>query len=360
LSAPDPAALEIAAGGERFVARTRLAFFGTIWLIPATLIFSDERPEIRVAFVAASIAAAVSGAFLLATRRRAMRGLPFLTSAFDVSIVTATLAAFALIGRPDVAVTSMVTWEIYLLAITTTVLRFDLRVSLFAGALAFLEYTLLLAWVTSRWDVPQLSWSIEVGRLFLIVAATVLAVGIVLRSRPMMHLSTTDKLTGLPNRAYFLERLSVELERAKRFGHPLALAMLDIDHFKQFNDRFGHAAGDAALRTFAIELRAQTRASDLIARWGGEELIVAFPETETGGAELQLARLRSELQRTRMPNLDRSIRLTFSGGVAHFPDHAIDAATLIAAADGRLLTAKRLGRDRVVGQQERDEVSNSA
>ena len=330
------------------MAKTRLAFFGTIWLIPATLIFTDDRPEIRVAFVAASIAAILSAVFFLAARRKALHGLPFFTSAFDVSIVTGTLAAFALIGRPDVAVASMVTWEIYLLAIMTTVLRFDLRVSLFAGALTFLQYVLLIVWVMSRWDVPQMSWSIQAGRLFLIGAATVLATGIVLRSRPMLRLSTTDKLTGLPNRAYFLERLATELARATRTGRPLTLAMLDIDHFKQFNDRWGHAAGDTALWTFAFELRAQTRASDLIARWGGEELIVAFPDTDREGAEFQLARLRSELQRTRLKNLDPSVRLSFSGGLAQFPEDGEDAASLIAAADRRLLKAKQEGRNRVV------------
>jgi diguanylate cyclase (GGDEF)-like protein len=124
--------------------------------------------------------------------------------------------------------------------------------------------------------------------------------------------------------------------------------MLDIDHFKQFNDQWGHAAGDTALWTFAFELRAQTRATDLVARWGGEELIVAFPDTDTAGAEFQLARLRGEIARTRLKNLDPSIRLSFSGGVGQFPADGDDATALIAAADARLLKAKQAGRNRVV------------
>ena len=356
---PDAAALEVGAGGERFAAKTRLAFFAVVWLIPAVLIFDKTRTEIPASFIAATVAVLVSAFFVFAIRRGwSLRAMPFVTSAFDVTIVSVTLVAFALIGRPHLAVNSMVVWEIYLLAILSTALRFDVRVSLFAGALAIVQYVAILAWVTSTWDVREpdalnligrLSWSTQVARVVLMFASVVLAIGIVVRSRRFMFLSGTDQLTGLPNRTYFAERLRQELARARRSGHTLAVAMLDLDRFKKLNDEWGHDVGDAALQVVADVLRSGIHAADLLARWGGEELIVVFVDTDAAGARANLDRMRADLAGRRVPGANETLRVTFSAGVAQHPIDGMTEEALISVADRRLLEAKAGGRDRVVG-----------
>jgi two-component system, cell cycle response regulator len=358
LAPPDRAALEVGAGGEKFVAKTRLIFFGVIWLIPAAMMLGEPRADLPVSFLAASVAVIASSLFLSALRQGwSARAMPFLTSAFDVTIVSVTLAAFALIGRPHLAVNSMVVWEIYLLAIMATVLRFDVRVCLFAGLVAIAQYVGVVTWITLTWDVRtpdpaqlsgRLSWSVQVARVLLMFAAVVLSIAAVARSRRLMYLSGTDQLTGLPNRLYFGERFRAELARAGRSGRPLVVAMLDLDRFKTLNDAWGHEAGDAALQVVADVLRNMTRVSDLTARWGGEELIVVFVDTPVVQAAARLDEMRAELAGKELPGVDRHVRLTFSAGVAQYPGDGANEHDLIAAADRRLLHAKALGRNRVV------------
>ncbi|HWS71805.1 MAG TPA: GGDEF domain-containing protein [Thermoanaerobaculia bacterium] len=361
---PDRAALEIAAGGERFVAKTRLVFFGVIWIIPAAMMLGEPRSDLPVSLVAASFAVFVSALFLSAVRReRGRRAMPFLTSGFDVTIVSVTLVAFALIGRPHLAINSMVVWEIYLLAIMATVLRFDVRVSLFAGSLAILQYIAVVTWVTLSWDVSapdptqlsgKLSWPVQVARLLLMVATVVLSIAAVVRSRGLIDLSGTDQLTRLPNRMYFEERFRSELLKAGRAGTSLVVAMLDLDRFKSLNDQWGHDAGDSALRAVADLIRQRVSVSDLVARWGGEELIVVFVGISIAEAEDRLNAMRMALSTTELPGLGASVRLTFSAGAAEYPGDGGNHHDLIATADRRLLQAKVMGRDRVVcGDAER-------
>ncbi|HEX6086152.1 MAG TPA: GGDEF domain-containing protein [Thermoanaerobaculia bacterium] len=359
---PDRAALEIGAGGEKFVARTRLIFFGVIWLIPAAMMLGESRVDLPVSLVAASIAVIVSSLFLSALRQGwSVRAMPFLTSGFDVTIVSVTLASFALIGRPHLAVNSMVVWEIYILAIVATVLRFDVRVCLFAGALAIVQYIALITWITMTWDVytpdpaqlaGRLSWPVQAARVLLMAAAVVLSIAAVARSRRLMYLSGTDPLTGLPSRMYFGERFRAEFARARHTGKPLVVALLDLDLFKKLNDEWGHDAGDSALRVVADVLRNATRVSDLTARWGGEEFVVVFVETPFTDAAARLERIRTELAATELPGLDPAMRITFSAGVARHPGDGADEHDLIAVADRRLLQAKALGRNRVVHDDE--------
>jgi diguanylate cyclase (GGDEF)-like protein len=160
-------------------------------------------------------------------------------------------------------------------------------------------------------------------------------------------------LTGLLNRRYFQERLAEEVDRASRHGHPLSLIMIDIDHFKAFNDHFGHGAGDICLMTVAATLAANlSRPGDLVARYGGEEFAVILPETDPAGAVRIAERMREALAEQGMaqaPGDERSI-VTLSAGVAgRVPDEQADVAELVAAADRKLYEAKTLGRNRVCG-----------
>jgi diguanylate cyclase (GGDEF)-like protein len=150
-------------------------------------------------------------------------------------------------------------------------------------------------------------------------------------------LAHTDGLTGIVNRRGLDERLPLEIARADRLGYPLTTVMIDLDHFKRFNDRRGHGAGDRVLRGAAQAWRAQLRPTDLLARYGGEEFTLVLPACDAAQAVQMVERLRPLTPE----------RQTFSAGIAQrLPGE--DAAELLARADRALLAAKRTGRNRSV------------
>jgi two-component system, cell cycle response regulator len=154
----------------------------------------------------------------------------------------------------------------------------------------------------------------------------------------------TDPLTGLLNRRGFQELMEVETERALRSSRPLAIIVGDLDHFKHLNDRFGHAAGDLALRRFSEIASAASRRIDAVARIGGEEFALLLPDTEQHAAYLLAERLRRAAKEQGVDGELPSV----SFGVASFPTHAADAEALMHAADQALYAAKAMGRDRSV------------
>ena len=159
-----------------------------------------------------------------------------------------------------------------------------------------------------------------------------------------------DKLTGLYNRHYVEEWFGLELHRAQRHGRPVAAIMLDIDHFKRFNDSHGHEAGDLVLRELAGVLRRLARQSDVASRYGGEEFLVLLPECPFDAALRKAEQLREEAAKLKLEHNDRALgSVTVSIGVAAFPDHAQEAKALLRCADEALYDAKAAGRDRVVG-----------
>jgi diguanylate cyclase (GGDEF)-like protein len=163
--------------------------------------------------------------------------------------------------------------------------------------------------------------------------------------------AVTDELTSLSNHRRFQEVMTQEVERSKRFGSDLGLVMLDIDHFKQFNDTYGHQQGDVVLREVARVLRESSREIDEPARYGGEELAVALPQTDLDGAYLFAERVRTALEALRIPRLDGEgahLRVTASFGAAAMPGTGDDTGSLIAAADAALYRAKHAGRNRTV------------
>jgi len=163
----------------------------------------------------------------------------------------------------------------------------------------------------------------------------------------LRHLATTDILTGLPNRRHFLERMEQELARFHRFGKPVALLMLDIDHFKQINDRHGHAVGDAVLQHFATLARGTLRKIDLIGRLGGEEFAALLPGTELDGARLYAERLRQEMETHPCPSAAQEIAFTVSIGLTLFDRNDSTTDLPLARADTALYCAKHNGRNRV-------------
>ncbi len=163
--------------------------------------------------------------------------------------------------------------------------------------------------------------------------------------------AVTDELTGLFNHRRFQEVMSVEVERARRYGHEMGLIMLDIDNFKQVNDAYGHLQGDLVLREVARVLRQSSREIDEPARYGGEEMAVALPQTDLEGAYQFAERVRRSVEDLALPlpSGDGVLRVTASFGVASLAaaDHA-DKDALVAAADNALYEAKRTGKNRTV------------
>ena len=165
--------------------------------------------------------------------------------------------------------------------------------------------------------------------------------------------ATIDPLTGLPNRRAYERAIVRELSRAARSGDRLGVALIDLDHFSQVNNRHGHDAGDAVLVEFARRLVPHFRTTDLLARWGGEEFVVILPSLPpTPGPEDVLAVERARLliagRPFRLPGGHGSVGVTFSAGVAAYPEHGTTPEALLKAADRALYRGKGAGRNRVV------------
>lgn len=168
-------------------------------------------------------------------------------------------------------------------------------------------------------------------------------------------LSITDALTGAYNRRYFNEQLPSEMERCRRYKHPLSIVMGDIDFFKKINDGYGHGAGDEVLGQFVqLTKRSIRTTSDWIARYGGEEFVIVMPETNHAGAMQATEKVRAAIAADPFVTTAGGIAVTASFGVATLLPDAGDAAQtldqLIAAADTRLYASKHGGRNRVTGE----------
>ncbi len=158
----------------------------------------------------------------------------------------------------------------------------------------------------------------------------------------LRSMAATDPLTGLANHRHIHERLAQELARAARHGQPLAVAMLDLNDFKSYNDTHGHQAGDQLLRAVAQALRAETRATDIVGRYGGDEFLLVLPDTATPEAVALLDRIRARLHAASTPPTPAgTVRVTTGVGLAFYPTDAITAHELVARADAALYADKR-------------------
>ena len=165
----------------------------------------------------------------------------------------------------------------------------------------------------------------------------------------LAELAITDGLTGLYNHRHFRERLSLEMERSNRTGLPLSILMIDVDHFKGYNDRHGHLAGDNALRGVSKILQHGRRANDLVARYGGEEFAIILLDVGKAAAKEVAERICAQIAEFpfEFGSTQPMGKLTISLGVAAFPDDGAEPALVLAAADRALFSAKNHGRNRV-------------
>lgn len=163
----------------------------------------------------------------------------------------------------------------------------------------------------------------------------------------VQSMTITDSLTGVYCRRYFLERFSEELSRSKKNKLHLTFLMIDIDNFKQFNDRYGHLVGDAILRQISQIISEVVRQIDFIGRYGGEEFSIVLAETDREQANFAAERIRQAIAAAAIRIYDEELKVTVSIGVSTFPDNALNMQDLIDMADQALYLAKETGKNRV-------------
>ncbi|HEX6900812.1 MAG TPA: GGDEF domain-containing protein [Thermoanaerobaculia bacterium] len=364
-SAPEPELSTAGFGGETLVAGVRLLIVVVLLYFPlAELLRRRGEHDPLALLTTATVGLVLALIVYSATNRHWGRTwIGFASSLLDVSLVSAMLAVYLVVGRPHEAINNLVLFPVYFLAIAATSLRHDSRICLLTGSLALVQYGAIVAYADWRWDLNSAAfapypygmfrWESQLWRLAQLAGATGIAATIVLRARELRLLSTRDRFTGLLNRAVFNEQLEREAAFARREDGRFAVAMIDIDHFKRFNDTYGHAGGDEALRMVARTLRDSCRATDVVARYGGEEFGLILPGVMSGRATDLLERIRRVLavKPIHLPNRSKPVSLTVSIGVAIFPDDGRTPADVLRCADQRLYQAKEQGRDRVVGPQ---------
>jgi diguanylate cyclase (GGDEF)-like protein len=356
---PDSSLLQTGGQGERLISWGRLAlsFAAIVFAFIGALATARSEPSLvylAVTYVSLPVAGLIH---LLVGRVDYRWSIGFITSAMDVSIVSVTLAAFLLIGRPDLALMNAVAFPVYFLALSATSMRLDHRACALAGLLAVAQYSgIVMAGAASAPEMfGTLEFAAQGARISLLGAMAALGTLVNLRMQRPHVLSANDGLTGLLNRRAFEDRWVGEVARARRYGRPISVAAIDIDYFKQFNDTHGHAAGDIALQWIARVIRGQVRGGDFVARMGGEEFVVALPETNTAAA-MRVAELLREAvagNPVPIPGHREPVPVSVSIGVASWPDHGGEVTRLLDRADDRLYEAKLAGRDQVKGPQQR-------
>jgi len=361
---PDPTMLDAGSKGEKVIAWVRILATAMLLTVPVgSLIARPDLSENWLGMVVTAMALLLAiGVFFAVRRDQRPRWLGATCTIFDVTLVSAILLTWVLTDQPLVATNSRVAFECYFLALAATCLRYDARLCLLAGGLAIAEYLGIVLLARSMYDLNTLTdgirrygefdWGSIWSRLIVLSIASFFSTIIVMRAKDLRKLSSIDRMTGLFNRGHFDERLGSELNRAQRMQQPLSVVMLDVDRFKEFNDRFGHSAGDVGLRTIADQFRQMTRRSDVVARYGGEEFVFLLPDTSADTAFDKLEQIRAAVEALRiaLPKGQGEVSLTVSAGIATFPADGTNAEELIDEADARLFRAKAGGRNRVAGR----------
>jgi len=365
---PEPQLSDAGFHGEMLVAGVRLLVVVILVYLPADEYLGEgfaagvSQRDPR-ALLTAAVAALVGSLLIYSAVNRnwGRSWIGFASSMLDVTLVSGLLAVFLVLDRPHEAVNNAIIFPAYFLAIAATALRYDSRVCLLTGSLAVVEYGAIVYLAQHFWDLADpsfapfrhgmFSWDVQIARLVALGAATALAATIVVRARELRTMSSRDRFTGLLNRTTLDERLRTETQYAVSVGGEYAVAMIDIDHFKRFNDTYGHAGGDEALRRVSDILRRSFRETDAVARYGGEEFCVLLPGVSIEQAQPLFERIRRTVETQEIPlsGWREPARLTVSVGVALYPGDGESPREVLERADRRLYEAKQAGRNQVVG-----------
>ena len=346
----DQLILRARASGERWVAGVRLFLVAGLSVLVVAM-----APAQRWTGLTLLLLVGLLHALLLAwlAFRVAEPWVPWLSCAADVALTSAALLFVLRHGLPGSALPTRSLYELYFLVIMSAGLRYDWRLCIWTAGLCIVAHALLL-WVAAG-ALGVESADLGAGRANQAVHFAMLALGGIImatvaqRAKRLRLMVGVDHLTGLSQRAPFVERIDEELARARRRGAPLSVAILDLDGFKAFNDTFGHPVGDRALQAVATRLRSSVRKSDLVARFGGEEFVVAFPETAVEQARHRVEHIRAELARVSIQvGRGEQRQVTVSAGLGSWPADGETFDAVLTTADARLYEAKRSGKNRVV------------
>ncbi|HZW89459.1 MAG TPA: GGDEF domain-containing protein [Myxococcaceae bacterium] len=346
----DQLILRARASGERWVAGVRLFVVAGLSVLVVAM-----APTQRWTGLTLLLLVGLLHALLLAwlAFHVAEPWVPWLSCAADVALTSAALLFVLRHGGAGAALPTRSLYELYFLVIMSAGLRYDWRLCLWTAGLCILAHALLL-WVAAG-PLGVEGADGGVGRATQAVHFAMRALGGIImaavaqRAKRLRLMVGVDHLTGLSQRAPFVERIDEELARARRRGSPLSVAILDLDGFKAFNDTFGHPVGDRALQAVATRLRSSVRKSDLVARFGGEEFVVAFPETAVEQARQRVEHIRAELARVSIQvGRGEQRQVTVSAGLGSWPADGETFDAVLTTADARLYQAKRSGKNRVV------------
>ena len=363
-SRPDEVMLDLGAGGELLVARVRATLSALTLLLPRVALIGNagagSATELMVGLGASVFINICAQIWLvLAGQHRRHGWLSYATTTYDVTTTTVVLGLLHF-SDPVAPFNSLIVWCFYLFSIGMTALRNDGRLTLYAGWMAILQYLVLIALLYARAESPDQLVSVDYGtvsigsqveRLVLMLLMTMLTATVVYRMQRLIESSGSDGLTGLPNRAWLIQRMPRILESVRDSGESLTLALLDLDDFKRINVQYGHLAGDRAIRHVAGSMREILRDKERLVRIGGQEFVLLM-RCPIGNAWERLDRLRHLMgERPFVPERGGDpMRITFSGGLATYPSDGSDLSTLLRSADRRLQVAKQQGRDRVVAR----------
>ena len=361
--APEESLLQTGGDGELIIARARVGLTSAL-LALAVLAYLQvpASAQSRIHLAGGLLAVPLSLLMFLMIRRAHYRWwMGLATTLFDVTMVSAALVAFLIARNPHAAVNSQTVFLLYFLALSATTIRLDHRACAVAGLTAVIQYAAIVLVASLVWDLNAPQYApfeygtfdpgSQVGRILILGAAGALGTLVNLRMQKPHILSAADSLTGMMNRRTFEDRWQGEVARARRYGRPISIAAIDIDYFKQFNDTYGHAAGDSALQSVGRVIRNRVRAGDFAARMGGEEFVVALPETSSVNAMAMAEQLRRAIAENpiRVTGHRGAVTVTISIGVASWPEHGEEITRLLERADNRLYEAKLAGRDQVKG-----------
>jgi diguanylate cyclase (GGDEF)-like protein len=340
---------------ERRVQHWRLAILALLLFVPLlALLLEGSRPEHVWSMAVLGVSLALSVLTLKNLEKpRQMAWIRYGVTFVDVTTVTALLAGYLFLGRPMMAVNSQVTFLVYFLILGVIACRHDLSLAFFGAGLTLAEYLALVGAGAFFWDLPRaasdteygsFSWANQVGRFLILSLASALTILVVRNSRRVREHSLRDGLTGIHNRRYFEEALDVEFSHSIAREEPLSLVLLDVDRFKEYNDRLGHPCGDRILMAVADFLMRQLRRSDVLARYGGDEFAFLLPATSGEEAVETLGRIQGNMNRwfEGLVPLGHP-PLSFSLGLACRDEKDRTAADLMERADRHLYRSKNAG-----------------